>query len=239
MRQPGMGTLGTVGTMGTVGTGSSPCPCAPGVTPSGSICSPPGLSGTKCGSRRARVTHRGTAGEQLIPVGCAGSSCRLGLPSCCQAGAGSVSSERFPSRGLQIMHLEQHSLIQVCDLSENQIPVISPAIWPPRTRERPGRRRRQLGGSGSRAACPRASSPSCHGEGREVPGGGVGQKMPQGSLSGMGTGARGCGRHLESSAPGRDRAGGGDGGEVGTPALPRGQAGSRDTPGPSGEGRRH
>lgn len=28
------------------------------------------------------------------------------------------------------MHLEQHLLVQVCDLAENQIAVISPAIWP-------------------------------------------------------------------------------------------------------------
>lgn len=98
-----------------------------------------GLGGTECGSWRARVTQRGAAGQQLIPPGCAG------LPSCCRAGTGTVSSERFPSRGLRIMHLEQHSLIQVCDLSENQIPVISPAIWPPRTRGRPGGREARAG----------------------------------------------------------------------------------------------
>lgn len=84
-----------------------------------------------------RVTQRGAAGEQLIPPGCAGPCHCPGLPSCCQAGTGTVSSKRFPSRGLRIMHLEQHSLIQVGDLSENQIPVISPAIWPPCTRSRP------------------------------------------------------------------------------------------------------
>lgn len=55
---------------------------------------------------------------------------RPGLPSCSQAGLGTVSFKRFPSWGLGIMHLEQHSLIQVCDLAENQIAVISPAIWP-------------------------------------------------------------------------------------------------------------
>lgn len=52
------------------------------------------------------------------------------------------------------MHLEQRSLIQVCDLSENQIPVISPAIWPcvcgPRTRE-DGPAAVQGAGSGCRA----------------------------------------------------------------------------------------
>lgn len=55
---------------------------------------------------------------------------RPGLPSCSQAGPGTISFKRFPSRGLGIMHLEQHLLVQVCDLAENQIAVISPAIWP-------------------------------------------------------------------------------------------------------------
>lgn len=90
----------------------------------------------------------------------------LGLPSCSQAGPGTVSSKRFPSRGLWIMHLEQRSLIQVCDLSENQIPVISPAIWPcvcgPRTggwtRSRAGGRGRMQGSSIPPRATPRHHS---------------------------------------------------------------------------------
>lgn len=114
---------------------------------------PPGLGRTKCGSR---VTPRCLRRAPHPSVG---------LPSCSQAGPGTVSSKRFPSRGLRIMHLEQHSLIQVCDLSENQIPVISPAIWPcvcgPRTggwtRTRAGGRVRTQGSSVRPRASPRAS----------------------------------------------------------------------------------
>lgn len=63
------------------------------------------------------------------------------------------------------MHLEQRSLIQVCDLSENQIPVISPAIWPcvcgPRTRE-DGPAAVQGAGSGCRAPASLPEHPPRH-----------------------------------------------------------------------------
>lgn len=143
----------------------------------------------------------GQGAADPLPLGCAGSRCRPGLPSCCQAGTGTVSSERFPSRGLGIMHLEQHSLIQVCDLSENQIPVISLAIWPPRTQPpAPAPPGRQLRGSGCGVLPPCAPSLSCCGEGREGCGaarGGVRhaeRRMPQGRLFGMVRDARGRGQ---------------------------------------------
>lgn len=115
------------------------------------------------------------------PPGLCGLCRRPGLPSCCRAGTGTVSSERFPSRGLRIMHLEQHSLIQVCDLSENQIPVISPAIWPPPTRGRPGGRG-AAAGSGRGAPCPSRASPAGRTERAVGPWGGrrqPGKEMPQ------------------------------------------------------------
>lgn len=40
---------------------------------------PPGLGGTKCGSWRAWVTHRGAAGEQLIPPGLCGATLSAGI----------------------------------------------------------------------------------------------------------------------------------------------------------------
>lgn len=232
------------------------------------------------------MTQRGAAAD---PPGL----CGLGLPSCCRAGTGTVSSERFPSRGLRIMHLEQHSLIQVCDLSENQIPVISPAIWPPRTR--------WGGGSASLPEHPPREGQS----GLGLPGvlrGRLGRKCPRKRFwegaewqdasrtwrTQLRAGTSLCpthpwrlGQDLESSNlcrdgyscvpthpwmskpvarmdilvshipgcrdEGRTRrapflagtwAGGGDGEEVTTPALPRGHPGSRDVPWPSREGRR-
>lgn len=209
------------------------------------------------------------------PPGLCGLCRRPGLPSCCRAGTGTVSSERFPSRGLRIMHLEQHSLIQVCDLSENQIPVISPAIWPPPTRGRPGGRG-AAAGSGRGAPCPSRASPVGRTERAVGPWGGrrqPGKEMPQEAFLGGRAGPGELspvslcpthpwmprwGQDPESSNPRRDipvsphipgcarraqllagtRAGGGDGEEVTTPALPRGHPGSRDVPWPSREGRR-
>lgn len=87
------------------------------------------------------------------------------------------------------MHLEQHSLIQVCDLSENQIPVISPAIWPPRTCW-PRVGGSQEGQGAGLCVTPRASSLSCRWEGRAGCGvrgnclGHPGQKMPEGAFWG-------------------------------------------------------